>query len=351
MSRALEPKVPGARRRSIWAGGLALAVTLLFASTASAMTASSTFDSDDEGWTWTQEYDPTSGSTLEPVTWMSGDGGFIRALDTTDPNVEDENYRGAFVSPQGVDSQWSGDASDNYGGTLSFDIRMNTSDGAFPPLVGLFSGEYGTATAVMGFYDESRPPPGTEFSNFSITLLESNFLDGSTAEPPSEADFREFLANLGGVYLNTEASPEAGETNDLDNVLLTEPADTDGDGVPDFEDECPNQDGPASNGGCPATNPPGGDTTPPDTTITKVKVNSKKKKAKFEFVSSEPAGAEYLCKLDKGNFTSCTSPKKYKKLKKGKHTFQVASRDAAGNLDPSPAVENFKIKKKKKKKN
>jgi hypothetical protein len=345
MSRALEPKVHGTRRRSIWAAGLALAATtLLFASTASAMTASSTFDSDDEGWTWTQQYDPFTGSTLEPVTWMSGDGGFIRALDTTDPNVEDETYGGAFVSPQAVDSEWSGDASDNYGGTLSFDVRMNTPDGAFAPLIGLYDAGWGSATAMAVHYDENAPFPGTEYTHYSVTLLPENFQG-----PPTESEFRFVLANLGGVFLNTEASPEEGETNDLDNVLLTEPADTDGDGIPDFEDECPNQDGPVSNGGCPVTNPPpGGDTTPPDTTITKAKINSKKKKAKFEFVSSEPAGAEFLCKLDKGNFTSCTSPKKYKKLKKGKHTFQVAARDAAGNLDPSPAVEKFKIKKKKK---
>jgi hypothetical protein len=34
------------------------------------------------------------------------------------------------------------------------------------------------------------------------------------------------------------------------------PTDTDGDGVPDSSDQCPAQDGPASNNGCPATTPP-----------------------------------------------------------------------------------------------
>ena len=36
--------------------------------------------------------------------------------------------------------------------------------------------------------------------------------------------------------------------------------DTDGDGVPDSSDQCPTQDGPASNNGCPATPPPATDT-------------------------------------------------------------------------------------------
>jgi hypothetical protein len=339
----------GVRRCINWAGGLVLATAalLLFASPASAVTVSSTFDSGDEGWTFSQNTNPTEGgSPLDPVTWM--DGGFIQAIDTTDSTTEDEFYQGSFVSP--LDGEWSADASDNYGGTLSFDMRVNVADPDFPPAVILFAGPWGEITGALSHYDPNDPLPGTDWTHYSITLLPDNWVDGFTGEPLSESDFRSFLASLDGLYINTDSDTENGETNDLDNVLMTEPADTDGDGVPDFEDECPNQDGPVSNGGCPQTNPPpGGDTTPPDTTITKAKINSKKKKAKFEFVSSEPAGAEFLCKLDKGNFTPCTSPKKYKKLKKGKHTFQVASRDAAGNLDPTPAVEKFKIKKKKKK--
>jgi PKD repeat protein len=34
------------------------------------------------------------------------------------------------------------------------------------------------------------------------------------------------------------------------------PADTDGDGVPDSQDQCPNQASPASNNGCPVNTPP-----------------------------------------------------------------------------------------------
>jgi hypothetical protein len=34
----------------------------------------------------------------------------------------------------------------------------------------------------------------------------------------------------------------------------------------------------------------------------------------------------------------------YKKLKKGKHTFQVRGTDALGNLDKSPAKKTWRIK-------
>ncbi len=89
--------------------------------------------------------------------------------------------------------------------------------------------------------------------------------------------------------------------------------------------------------------PPPGDTTPPDTMITKATVNSKKHQAKFVFTSTE-TGSTLSCKLDKKPAGACTSPRTYKKLKVGKHTFQVTATDAAGNTDPTAAVKKFKIK-------
>ena len=85
------------------------------------------------------------------------------------------------------------------------------------------------------------------------------------------------------------------------------------------------------------------DTTAPETTITK---HPKKKtfshKAKFVFKSSEP-GSTFKCKLDKKKWKACTSPKKYKNLKTGKHKFRVYAIDAAGNADPTPAKWKWKI--------
>lgn len=95
----------------------------------------------------------------------------------------------------------------------------------------------------------------------------------------------------------------------------------------------------------PAPSPPASpaDTTPPNTTITKAKINQARHRATFRFFSSEP-GSTFFCKLDKKAFAPCRSPKTYKHLKRGKHKFQVEARDAAGNLDASPAIKKFKLK-------
>jgi len=92
------------------------------------------------------------------------------------------------------------------------------------------------------------------------------------------------------------------------------------------------------------------DTTAPDTTITKgpkrkVKTKKKRKKATFEFTSNEPAST-FECSLDDGPFEPCTSPEVVK-VKRGKHTFDVGAKDAAGNADPTPATQSWKVKKKK----
>ena len=44
-------------------------------------------------------------------------------------------------------------------------------------------------------------------------------------------------------------------------------------------------------------------------------------------------------------FKPCTSPKTYRKLEPGKHVFRVKARDRAGNVDRTPTVKRFKIKK------
>jgi hypothetical protein len=96
--------------------------------------------------------------------------------------------------------------------------------------------------------------------------------------------------------------------------------------------------------------PPAGDTTAPDTEITKgpkKKVKTRKKKAKVKFEFSSEANASFECALDDAAFESCSSPFKAK-VKKGKHSFAVRAKDAAGNVDQSPDEQTFKVKRKKK---
>jgi Tol biopolymer transport system component len=99
--------------------------------------------------------------------------------------------------------------------------------------------------------------------------------------------------------------------------------------------------------------PPGeslGDDVAPNATITKgPKAKTKKKQATFEFTGTDGrAVASFECSLNGAPFTSCTSPHAVKG-KKGKNHFEVRAKDSAGNIDPTPATFDWKVKKKKKK--
>ena len=84
------------------------------------------------------------------------------------------------------------------------------------------------------------------------------------------------------------------------------------------------------------------DKTPPQTTITKGPKRTHKRTVKFKFVSSE-AGSTFKCKLDRKPTKPCASPKKYSRLKPGKHVFKVFAIDRAGNKDPTPATRKFRV--------
>ncbi|MDQ2630679.1 MAG: hypothetical protein M3Y75_06865, partial [Actinomycetota bacterium] len=66
-----------------------------------------------------------------------------------------------------------------------------------------------------------------------------------------------------------------------------------------------------------------------------------KRIATFSF-SSTVAGAGFRCKLDGKPAAPCRSPKTYRKLKPGRHTFKVWA--TAGVLtDPTPAKFSWKV--------
>ncbi|HET7454952.1 MAG TPA: glycine-rich protein [Solirubrobacterales bacterium] len=94
----------------------------------------------------------------------------------------------------------------------------------------------------------------------------------------------------------------------------------------------------------PALNPPGPSPLP-QTLLGKhppktIKTAKKKVKVKFTF-STSTSGATFKCKLDKGAFAPCASPKTYK-VKAGKHKFSVEA-ISGGSADPTPASFAFKV--------
>jgi hypothetical protein len=108
----------------------------------------------------------------------------------------------------------------------------------------------------------------------------------------------------------------------------------------------------------PAPAPPSGTATPPraNTRITR-KPGGKCKKAGatrcgegkrrkhrwvFRFEDDLP-GVTFLCRLDERPFEPCTSPKAYKGLEPGKHTFQVKSVDANG-VESATQTARFRVR-------
>jgi Ca2+-binding RTX toxin-like protein len=93
--------------------------------------------------------------------------------------------------------------------------------------------------------------------------------------------------------------------------------------------------------------PPVGDRTPPRTRITKrpAKVLTTKRARRrvvFRFASSE-RNSRFRCKLDRKRYRPCGSPRAYS-VGPGKHTVRILAIDAAGNVDPTPALFSFRVR-------
>jgi subtilisin family serine protease len=86
------------------------------------------------------------------------------------------------------------------------------------------------------------------------------------------------------------------------------------------------------------------DDSKPNTTITAGPRNPTTARiATFRFRSSQ-AGSKFECRHMAGPWTRCTSPRTYRSLALGLHTFRVRAIDPSGNLDATPAVRTWRIK-------
>jgi hypothetical protein len=86
------------------------------------------------------------------------------------------------------------------------------------------------------------------------------------------------------------------------------------------------------------------DTTAPNTRLVASPTRrTRAHRARFRFISSEP-GSGFECKLDRTRWASCRSPRIYRRLARGVHVFRVRARDAAANVDPTPAVHRWRVR-------
>jgi peptidoglycan/xylan/chitin deacetylase (PgdA/CDA1 family) len=85
------------------------------------------------------------------------------------------------------------------------------------------------------------------------------------------------------------------------------------------------------------------DTSAPGTSITSGPTGTVSSTAASFAFSSTESGVTFECKLDSGAWAACSSPKAYSGLSNGSHTFSVRAKDAAGNVDPTPATRTWTV--------
>ncbi|KAF0218425.1 MAG: hypothetical protein FD174_2886 [Geobacteraceae bacterium] len=85
------------------------------------------------------------------------------------------------------------------------------------------------------------------------------------------------------------------------------------------------------------------DTVPPATTITAMPAAwYPSPSGTFSFTANE-SGSTFECRLDGGNFATCTSPFLFSGLPDGSHTFSVRGTDPAGNVETAPPIHTFTV--------
>ena len=60
-------------------------------------------------------------------------------------------------------------------------------------------------------------------------------------------------------------------------------------------------------------------------------------------IGSSEAGSRFRCRVDRGPFRPCRSPRAYG-LRLGRHIFRAYAIDAAGNRDRSPVLYRFAVR-------
>jgi hypothetical protein len=216
--------------------------------------------------------------------------------------------------------------------TASHSVRLRVIHGTTAAATGPLE----TLPAAVSTYSYSARLPVHAGDQLGIDTIGATAIDpvivASNSIPETTEDFWE--PALGEGEERAPTGDEQPGTEMLINATIEPDADHDGYGD-ETQDACPLV---AGAGACPSTAQ-----TPPDTVIKKgPKGTIGVTHATFRF-QSQSADAGFECKLDKGKFKPCGSPRKYKHLTPGKHKFSVRAVGASGLRDASPATRKFKV--------
>ncbi len=184
-------------------------------------------------------------------------------------------------------------------------------------------------------------PDGSALGLNDIVLQAANAFGVDVADP-----YPAFLVG-GGSFLRDATHANAAGDVTLANAFLDPVPRVDCDPPPDPTCEtdpslCPPEPDPTCETDATVCQKPRG-TNAPRTRILKGPVKVGKRSVKFFFKSSAK-DSTFRCSLDGRKFRKCGSPKKLKRLKKGRHTFRVRAIDRAGNVDRTPAKRKFRIR-------
>ena len=167
-----------------------------------AITRSSTFDSNNEGWF------VNDNGTFSPATWISSGGnpgGFIEG------QLDPPNY-GIFQSSVGG---WAGNAVDDYGGTLTVDVGGAENDPSADVSVGFFSNNSSVAPCEDLGGNEG-------WVTDAATLDTSHLVECGTSTPLTGAQASAALAGFQTIFVYIVGTGTS-DTFGIDNAALSGP--------------------------------------------------------------------------------------------------------------------------------
>lgn len=185
-------------------GRFIVLIGLLFLTTTSHAQISSTFDSDAEGWTAS---DNQTGSTPAYFSANGNPGGFIQVVDGVSGTATYFNAPTKFL----------GDMSPYYRGSLQFDLQVYVTPNSSTAGVRLTGGGL-----VLVKLLPQLPAVSPSWTSYTFTLDETEGwrLTSTTGNFATSADIETVLSSLTALQINGEYSTTSLDAGGLDNVLM-----------------------------------------------------------------------------------------------------------------------------------